>query len=488
MNCLALMLAWTALEPPADNDIRALYEAGQLRQVVAICEQAILADPADRAAQHYLGRALVDLEYNLQTREAIDHLEVSMRGLPADHWMLGWSHVYIGHAYRMGGQPQQAIDRYELALALDVDPECAAAASTALLELGRGALQPLVEELTALYDGKRYAAVIRKAEAALRSDPRGGTVSRVLDPAFYHYLGRARVDLDDPRQIDKAIQDLHRALDLADDRSGLVVWNHFYLGMAHERAGRLEDARRHYDRVLINDVDPECATRARFRLLHLGKTPYKDWGEYASAYVVLHYPPDLPLGRNPGPYARTLDRSCSTISRELAVDPTRRVDVYVYKDPEQGRHMLGRELAWCDGVRQAVHVHADMDAGRVLVECLSHRIAPLPYCDSLVMRTGLAEALGGEPDDPHTEALQALTVNALPSFTELELSFHAREEASALAGSFVHFLLDAYSRDQFLATWRDAGNGQYAMAFKRHYQQSPDQLSEAWKLYLRSKD
>jgi tetratricopeptide (TPR) repeat protein len=490
-----LWIAWaiSSFCPVADQgiaDVRLMYQRGEFARVVDVGSGLLAGDPDNAELHHLVGRAMIDAGYNLRTEQAIDHLQHSMRGLPPDHWMLGWSHVYIGMAHDMAGRKQQARGAYELAIALDVTPECTAVARRRLALLAEGTIDPLVAAMQQDYAAKNYAAVVqagRKALAAVPSGPGSGPATDNLpikDPLFYHLLGRALIDQGERSDVPQAREHLQTSLSLADKREWISGWSHFYLGRAGELDGDLEGARQAYQRAVALAATPECVSSARFRLRHLGSDPYAGWLTHEMAYVTLRYPPDSPLAANPAAYGRRFDAAHQAIARALGVSPQTKIQVYLYTDAAQGRDITGQEVGWSDRENQVVHQHLKQTTGHEIAHCLSHFMTPAPYCDSVVLNEGLAVYFDQAGDDKNEAARRLLETGRLPDFSELETTFRSRDDAYALAGSFVGFLWHNYSRDIFRAAWRDAAGGQYETAFQRHYHRSSAQLSEEWKQYL----
>ncbi|MCG3138093.1 MAG: hypothetical protein HJJLKODD_01951 [Phycisphaerae bacterium] len=490
---LGFTVAWflvpgaLAQESPLAQPLWTLFQQGQYAAVVEQGQQLLTQHPDDRELHHVVGRAILEAGYNLQTDQAIEHLQKSMTGLPDDHWMVGWSHFYIGYAYELSNRAELAISSYQQAIKLKVTPQCTTAAQNRLRQLNGDPLQKTIEELSRLYGEKKFANVVELARKTLadlkkESDP----PKSIGDPLFDHFYGRALVDLQKKNQLRDAITVLQQSLDKRDGRTWIESWNYYYLGWAHEQLGEMPKATEFYNQAITLDATPECTRSAQYRLRHLGKDPYENWLTQESDHFILRYPPDSPIAKKPSEYLDKLESAYKAITQKLRVESTRKITFYLYNNVEQGKEITGAELGWADRDHQTVHQHVGQTLGHEMTHCLSHYITKESYCDSVLINEGLAVYQDQTRRDKHQAARLLLSSGKLPTFVELEQSFRAREDAYPLAGSFVAFLFEVYSPDCFFGFWRDSANGQYERAFKKHFQKDSAQLSEEWAGHLRS--
>jgi tetratricopeptide (TPR) repeat protein len=463
-----------------------LYGQGAYGEVITQGRSLLESGPDNTTVHHLVGRSIIDIGWNLRTAEAISHLEQSMKGLPDNHWQVGWSHVYIGMAYQLTGQESRAIERFQLAIAVDATPECTTAANRNLRSLTHKALEAAVTEMQAHYGRKDYAATIARAEQFVRGSGASDADAATDDSTFHHYYGRALVELEQPGRLKAAVKRLQASLDGVNSPSWMSAWNLFYMGLAQEKLGQLEAARGLYEQAIALDATPQCTQSAKFRLRHLGKDPYADWRQIETDDFVLHFPPDSPIASRPAEFGRRLDAAHGAISRFLLVRPTRKIQFWLFNDAQQGRDITGAELGFADRDVQAVYQHLNQTIGHEMTHCICHYIVKPPYCDSQAINEGLAVYLDQTSRDKHAVARRRLAAKQLPAFEELESSFRARQDGYPLGGSFTGFLLEAFSRDQFLGFWRDSANGQYERAFKKHYNKTSAVLSEEWKTFLKA--
>jgi tetratricopeptide (TPR) repeat protein len=229
---------------------QALVAAGRTPEAVQELEEARSAAPQDPEVAFSLATGYLHLK-RMDAAERLFEEIVQKRPLPQ-------THVLIGRTYRDFGDYDRA--RAALQKAIRLDPSVKRAhyylGTVELFQDGPAKLEEAValfqkelrlsprDPLANLYLGaarveaRQHAEALPFLELAVQGHP--------PSPEAFHYLGRCLLGIDRPTP---AVAALERALELAQKsaaKESQVGSIHYQLGIALRRAGRAEDAARHF--------------------------------------------------------------------------------------------------------------------------------------------------------------------------------------------------------------------------------------------------
>jgi hypothetical protein len=210
-----------------------------------------------------------------------------------------------------------------------------------------------------------------------------------------------------------------------------------------------------------------------------GAPAYAGWPALTTEHLELRFPPGLRSDAELRRYGQHLDGRHERIVRELGVDFDERVTVFLYRDKEQGRALTGRELAYAEPERRAVHQTLENTPGHELVHVVA---LAWGSAQAALFGEGLAVWLDEEPQAHHHDVAAGLLRDAqLPPLADLLGRFRELEQGYPAAGSFCGFLLGRRGRDAFRRLYLQPDP---AAAAREALGESLEDVDAAWRTLL----
>ena len=217
-----------------------------------------------------------------------------------------------------------------------------------------------------------------------------------------------------------------------------------------------------WKQVAVRAVAPEGATRGLVGIflsvsgeawiddLELTRQPggtpaFEGWRSLETARLVLRFPPDHALAGEMGSYGARLEEALDRITSVLGVEVSDPITVYLYRDASQGRALTGRDLAYAEPERRAVHQDASHTPGHELAHVVALQLG---YAQTGLLGEGLAVWLNGaSPEAHHERARELLAKGEPPSMDELLGDFRGQTSGYPAAGSFCGWLIETHGLD-----------------------------------------
>ena len=181
----------------------------------------------------------------------------------------------------------------------------------------------------------------------------------------------------------------------------------------------------------------------------VGGTPaYDGWQTLDTAHLKLRFPPDHPRAAEMAEYGKRLEAALAQAAAALKAEVGQPITMFLYRDGEQGQALTGRELAYAESERRAVHQGPTNTLCHELVHVLA--LQRLGYAQTGLFGEGLAVWLDGEGADEHHDVAAALLKSGeLPTMEALLKEFRQQAKGYPAAGSFCGWLLQTHGLDAF---------------------------------------
>ncbi|MCB9898656.1 MAG: hypothetical protein H6825_11690 [Planctomycetes bacterium] len=178
-----------------------------------------------------------------------------------------------------------------------------------------------------------------------------------------------------------------------------------------------------------------------------GRPAYADWLLHETGHLVMRYPPDHPFAPRIDEIGARFEEAALRICAALDVDPGAPVTMFLYRDDAQGQALTGRDLAYAEPERRAVHQGPNNTIGHELVHVYA---LGLGYARTALLGEGLGVWLdGASDDDHHARAADLLRKGELPTLDALLDDFRAQAAGYPAAGSFCGYVIATYGMDAF---------------------------------------
>src|SRR4030095_1827683 len=101
-----------------------------------------------------------------------------------------------------------------------------------------------------------------------------------------------------------------------------------------------------------------------------GVKPYADWVSLDTKHLTLRYPKDHPRAAQIAEYGKRLDDAFAQICRRAGVKYEERITAFLYRDPEQGKTITGRDLDFADPEGRAIHQSPNSTLGHEMTHVI----------------------------------------------------------------------------------------------------------------------
>lgn len=233
------------------------------------------------------------------------------------------------------------------------------------------------KELKKLFSKGKYDQVIEKAQAMLQEN--------VADPDLNSILGRAYTD---SKQFTKAISYLENSIASGVVSSEIKAVSKAYLAKCYFITGKQQKAV-----ALLKECqnDRVCreATNYAHKYLNLFQTGiyYKAWETVESDHIRFHFQDKKKFG-NADEYMDRADLNYRRITKTLKVEPTKKVDLFVWSDKNEAYRKFDRPLGFSNSDLCTVNVFYNETKEYELCHMLS-QLALQPKFKTMLIKEGL---------------------------------------------------------------------------------------------------
>lgn len=175
--------------------------------------------------------------------------------------------------------------------------------------------------------------------------------------------------------------------------------------------------------------------------------PYAKWQKKETRHLTLRFSPDSGVVAAIPDLSKRMDAAYEEIKKALAVDYGDRITVYIYKDGEEGKILVGRDLDFAEPDSRMVHQTVHSTLSHEMTHCIARAIG---YAQTGLFGEGLAVWFNGnKPEETHRIAAKLLADGKLPGVDEMLHDFRKQENGYPAAGSFCGFVIETYGIDKF---------------------------------------
>jgi tetratricopeptide (TPR) repeat protein len=319
----------------------------------------------------------------------------------------------------------------------------AAAAALAVAQEGPA------DRLWDLYQQGRFEDVIREGKVELTT----GTPTAQVNLA----VGRALVDL---QKNQEGLIYLETAARLDPGQTWVYAWAQVYLGLAHFRQDRPDQARIAWIKARDCGATRNATRTAASNLKTLGLDEYfDDWESFTTEHFEFRYSPGLQDFDGVG-YARRHEEAYTVISTWFGGGPLERIQFFVWRDKEEATAAGMPPLGFSRPEFHLVHARADQPVGHEMTHVISaHALQPEVVVGLINEGTAVFHDQTGR--DQLALAWQALAdaaegqVQVSVAALWEDWSLLPEEISYPLAGAWVSVLITRGGQDKFLKFFRD---------------------------------
>jgi hypothetical protein len=175
--------------------------------------------------------------------------------------------------------------------------------------------------------------------------------------------------------------------------------------------------------------------------------PYANWLKKETKHLTLRYSPDRGVEAKIPELAKRMEAAYESIRNALAVDFDDHLTAYIYKDGEEGKRLVGRELDFAEPDQRMFHQTIQSTLSHEMTHCIARAMG---YAQTGLLGEGLAVYYNGAtPAQTHGFAAKFLADGKLPSVDALLKDFRNQEHGYPAAGSFCGFLIETYGIEKF---------------------------------------
>jgi hypothetical protein len=175
--------------------------------------------------------------------------------------------------------------------------------------------------------------------------------------------------------------------------------------------------------------------------------PYAKWQKKETKHLTLRYSPDPGVSAAIPELAKRLDAAYEEIRKSLGVAYDDRITMYFYKDNDEGKRLVGRELDFAEPDQRVVHQTVGSTPSHEMTHCIARAIG---YAQTGLFGEGLAVwCNGAKPEETHRFAAKLLADKKLPSVASMLQDFGKQENGYPAAGSFCGFVIETYGIEKF---------------------------------------
>ena len=287
------------------------------------------------------------------------------------------------------------------------------------------------KELKKLFSKGKYDQVIEKAQVMLQEN--------TTDPDFNSILGRAYTDA---KQFTKAIFYLENSIALEAVSNETKAVSKVYLAKCYFITGKEQNAV-----ALLKECQNErlCreATNYAHKYLNLFQSGiyYKAWETVESNYIRFHFQDKKKL-ENADEYMARADLNYRRITESLKVEPTKKVDLFVWSDRNEAYRKFDRPLGFSNSDLCTVNVFYNQTHEYELCHMLSQLAVQSKFKMMLIK-----EGLGMYFDRMDQNLLKLARVKILKDeFSLLELweepTRYERDLSYPVGAAFIEFLIN----------------------------------------------
>jgi hypothetical protein len=320
-----------------------------------------------------------------------------------------------------------------------------------------GAEQGPADRLWELYKEGRFEDVVREGKVELAT----GTPTAQVNLA----VGRALVDLE---KFGESLVYLETAVRQDPDRTWVYAWGQVYLGAAHFRQGRLDEAKTAWTAARDCAATRNATRNATNNLMFLGLDDYyDDWKSFTTQHFAFTYAPGL-TDFDIVAYARRHEEAYAAITAWFGGGPADKIRFFVWADNAEASAAGMPTLGFSRPEANLVHATWDQTVGHEMTHVISARALEPSAAVGLINegtavyhdqtgRDQLARAraaMAGDPDadsEADSEGRIAVSVAALWE----DWSLLPAEISYPLAGAWIKVLVEKGGRDKFLGFFRD---------------------------------
>ncbi|MEW6412104.1 MAG: hypothetical protein AB1483_06460 [Candidatus Zixiibacteriota bacterium] len=223
------------------------------------------------------------------------------------------------------------------------------------------------------------------------------------------------------------------------------------------------------DKQTVNDLKTDSTESASQSIrvgadLDPGAEPieadYSEWQETTVGMVKVFYPPDHAHRNSISGLAQTYGGALRSACRFLGINTLPdTLFVFYYTGPGQGRGMTGQQYPFYVG--DTLHQWPPFALGTPLVKYLLPKWQSEPT-KHIFLEHGLKALLDNSGTDYHARTLEKLENGTFMPLREMatDTTFNSNVERaqSAVAASFVDFVVYVYGMDKFKELWTSKGN------------------------------
>jgi hypothetical protein len=207
--------------------------------------------------------------------------------------------------------------------------------------------------------------------------------------------------------------------------------------------------------------------------------PYAKWLKKDAKHLTIRYSPNAGLTASIGDLAKRFDTAYEEIRKALAVDFDQKLTIYLYRDNDEGKQLVGRDLDFAEPDQRVVHQTVHSTLSHEMTHCIARGIG---YAQTGLFGEGVAVWFNGAPPEAqHKAAAKLLADSKLPTIADLLAKFRDVDDSYPASGSFCGFLIETKGIAAFKTLYVAADP---AAAAKEAIGESLEDAEKAWREML----
>lgn len=224
----------------------------------------------------------------------------------------------------------------------------------------------------------RYYSSGNFEAALLQSNKLMNFYSHKPDIVMMH--GRVLVDLG---RYSEGEEFLHKAIDLDEKKSWISAWAWAYLGHSFFMRGNYPESENALKKCLALNATENVNKKAKRLMFFFGFDPYfSDWKILETEHIRFHFQTPSEIA-DLNQFANLREEVFQSISKTLGSTVPKKIDFFVWNNPEEPKQKFGFNLGFANPDLAAVYSQKNQTLGHEMTHVITH------YMGKVEIKTGL---------------------------------------------------------------------------------------------------